>query len=247
MVNQDYVKPPDFVEGDRRRRPHPLRLRAARRRVADAAGDDRGRPAAHDAGREPRRRRALVPARLRAPDRGDAVRLRSAPALIGPAGPAGRLPPEPRPRARAAVPHQPLGDDRADPAPERRREGQRLRAAAGARADVRAHPRPPADPAGPPASCKRFGDLLPGRRARSTAPDHAPACGVILAAVAVDAGLLRRRRDFRLLFIARGACRSLGAVVTLRRGPVPGLRDHALLARGRPARPSPVVPLVLPR
>ena len=45
----------------------------------------------------------------------------------------GRLPPEPRPGPRAAVPHQPLGDDRADPAPERRREGQRLRAAAAPR------------------------------------------------------------------------------------------------------------------
>ena len=88
--------------GDRRRRPHALRLHAAQRvAVADAAGDDRGRPAARDAGREPRRRRALVPARLRAPDRGDAVRLRLRGGADRRGGPGGRLPPEPRPaRAR---------------------------------------------------------------------------------------------------------------------------------------------------
>ena len=129
MVNQDYVKPADFVEAIDDAEPHPLRLHAAERlRVADAAGDDRGRPAARDAGREPRRRRALVPARLRAPDRGDAVRLRLRGGADRPGRARGRLPPEPRPGPRAAVPHQPLGDDRADPAPERRREGQRLRA-----------------------------------------------------------------------------------------------------------------------
>ena len=134
MVNQDYVKPADFVKAidDADLTPYAF-TPPERLAVADAAGDDRGRPAARDAGREPRRRRALVPARLRAPDRGDAVRLRLRGGADRRGRARGRLPPEPRPRPRAAVPHQPLGDDRADPAPERRREGQRLRAAAAPR------------------------------------------------------------------------------------------------------------------
>ena len=57
------------------------------------------------------------------------------------------LPAQPRPGRRAAVPHQPLGHDRSGPAAERRGEGQRVRAAAGPREGVRAHPRPPPEPA----------------------------------------------------------------------------------------------------
>ena len=194
MVNQDYVTPADFVEAIDDADLDALRLHAAQGlAVADAAGDDRGRPAARDAGREPRRRRALVPARLRAPDRGDAVRLRLRGGADRRGGPGGRLPPEPRPRARAAVPHQPLGDDRADPAPQRRREGQRLRAAAAARPHLRAHPRPPADPARH--QLLQGGRRLPGRRHPQRGRLGAGvALGRALAALGgLDLAVLRRR------------------------------------------------------
>ena len=65
IVNQDYVTPADYVKAVADAGLTPLRLHAAgRRRLADAAPDDRGRPPARDAGREPGRRRALVPAGL---------------------------------------------------------------------------------------------------------------------------------------------------------------------------------------
>ena len=85
VINQDYVTPADFVEavGDAGLTRYAFRPRP--RALADAARDDRERPAAHAAGREPGGRGALVPARLRATDRGDAVHFGSAAQLTDPA------------------------------------------------------------------------------------------------------------------------------------------------------------------
>ena len=117
VINQDYVTPEDFVAAVQRRRPGATRLpRADRRRLADAARDDRQRPARRLPRREPRRRGALVPARLQATHGGDAVHVHARSAqLTDPAKLAASCRAEPRPGARAAVPAQPL--DQTDPLP----------------------------------------------------------------------------------------------------------------------------------
>ena len=65
-------------EGGRRRRPRGPRLPGPDRPLADAAGDDRLGPAGRVPRREPRGRGAVVPPRVRADHRGDAVRLLTA-------------------------------------------------------------------------------------------------------------------------------------------------------------------------
>jgi hypothetical protein len=157
VINQDYVTPADFVQIGRGRGPDALRVHATgRRRLADPGPDDRVRPAAGPAGREPRGRCALVPARVQAPDRGDAVHVPQRVAAHREVAPRRQLPAQPRAVPRAPVPHQPLGQHGSSPEAQRRLQGQRVRAAAAPRARLRAHPPPPAEPA--------RGELLQARR-----------------------------------------------------------------------------------
>ena len=78
MVNQDYVTPADFVEAVDDAGLTPLRVQGLARGPQWPTLREmiERQPAARAAGREPGRRGALVPARLRAADAGDAVRLR---------------------------------------------------------------------------------------------------------------------------------------------------------------------------
>ena len=99
IVNQDYVEPAEFVEAVRDAKLERYALRRADRRgAAHAAGDDRQRPPGGVPGREPRGRRALVPARLRVADAGDAVLVLQDHAAHQPGRPGRELRREPRPR-----------------------------------------------------------------------------------------------------------------------------------------------------
>src|SRR4051794_22786231 len=81
---------------------------------------------------------------------------------------------------------------------------------------MRAHPGPRRQPAG--RQLLQAGRRLPGRR-------HAQRCrmtgrpGRLLAAVAVDVGLLRRRREYRLLVFGQSVS-DLGSMITLVAVPV---------------------------
>ncbi len=112
VINQDYVTPGGLRQGGRRRRAGAVRVHAARRTATGrrCAQMIEARPAARRAGREPRRRGALVPARPTSGSRRRRrSRSRSAALLTDPAALPASCAPNRGPDERAAVPHQPLG------------------------------------------------------------------------------------------------------------------------------------------